>query len=294
MFKSLLTSSRSAWLASRQAFVRQSSRSFSRHSRNFRNTHHSATHFKFIKFLAPAIIAVGAYWSFSQTQRPIQLDTDGKGTPSTSSKVPTPTLDAPDSTPSSTSKPSLSQEVESEIDKISSELAATIDSQDALDSPTTSADEGDNGKGAFDPETGEINWDCPCLGGMADGPCGEEFKTAFSCFVYSTDEPKGMECIDKFSAMQECFRKYPEVYADELRETEAAAEGEAEAEAAAEAEDHIVMSPDVDDAMLEEAKGELESMHARHLFEIEVDADASEPEKPEDDPILRKLTSSRH
>ena len=25
----------------------------------------------------------------------------------------------------------------------------------------------------------EINWDCPCLGGMAHGPCGEEFKAAF-------------------------------------------------------------------------------------------------------------------
>lgn len=53
-------------------------------------------------------------------------------------------------------------------------------------------------QGAFNPETGEINWDCPCLGGMAHGPCGEEFKAAFSCFVYSDQEPKGVECIDKF------------------------------------------------------------------------------------------------
>lgn len=53
-------------------------------------------------------------------------------------------------------------------------------------------------QGAFNPETGEINWDCPCLGGMAHGPCGDEFREAFSCFVYSTEEPKGVECIDKF------------------------------------------------------------------------------------------------
>ena len=53
-------------------------------------------------------------------------------------------------------------------------------------------------QGAFNPETGEINWDCPCLGGMADGPCGPQFKAAFSCFVYSQEEPKGMDCIDKF------------------------------------------------------------------------------------------------
>lgn len=55
-----------------------------------------------------------------------------------------------------------------------------------------------NQQGAFNPETGEINWDCPCLGGMAHGPCGEEFKSAFSCFIYSEVEPKGVDCIDKF------------------------------------------------------------------------------------------------
>ncbi|KAG9195293.1 hypothetical protein G6011_00414 [Alternaria panax] len=71
-------------------------------------------------------------------------------------------------------------------------------------------------QGAFNPETGEINWDCPCLGGMAHGPCGEQFKAAFSCFVYSTEEPKGMDCIDKFKDMQNCFREYPEVYGSEL------------------------------------------------------------------------------
>ncbi|KAI1128994.1 hypothetical protein F5Y10DRAFT_239300, partial [Nemania abortiva] len=78
-------------------------------------------------------------------------------------------------------------------------------------------------QGAFNPETGEINWDCPCLGGMAHGPCGEEFKAAFSCFVYSKEEPKGMDCIDKFQHMQDCFRLHPEVYGDELADDEEAA-----------------------------------------------------------------------
>jgi len=73
-------------------------------------------------------------------------------------------------------------------------------------------------KGAFDPVTGEINFDCPCLGGMAHGPCGEEFKASFSCFVYSNAEPKGADCIDKFRAMQRCFQNYPEYYADQLAE----------------------------------------------------------------------------
>lgn len=53
-----------------------------------------------------------------------------------------------------------------------------------------------------------------CLGGMADGPCGEDFKSAFSCFIYSEAEPKGMDCVDKFKAMQDCFRKHPEIYGE--------------------------------------------------------------------------------
>ena len=32
--------------------------------------------------------------------------------------------------------------------------------------------------------SGDINWNCPCLGGMATGPCGVEFRDAFSCFHY--------------------------------------------------------------------------------------------------------------
>lgn len=83
---------------------------------------------------------------------------------------------------------------------------------------------------AFDPRTGQINWDCPCLGGMAHGPCGEQFKLAFSCFVFSEAEPKGIDCVDKFQAMQNCFRQHPEVYAEEIADDEEAAR-QVEAEA---------------------------------------------------------------
>ncbi|KAG5957504.1 hypothetical protein E4U58_005957 [Claviceps cyperi] len=102
--------------------------------------------------------------------------------------------------------------------------SATLKSQPSIEAQTDAAtaspeeelEEDAPREAAFNPETGEINWDCPCLGGMAHGPCGEEFKAAFSCFVYSTDEPKGMDCIDKFQGMQECFRKYPDHYGAEL------------------------------------------------------------------------------
>ncbi|EGP84030.1 uncharacterized protein MYCGRDRAFT_31040, partial [Zymoseptoria tritici IPO323] len=69
---------------------------------------------------------------------------------------------------------------------------------------------------------GEINWDCPCLGGMAHGPCGEQFRAAFSCFVYSKEEPKGVECIEHFKTMQNCFREHPEIYGSELDDDEVA------------------------------------------------------------------------
>ncbi|XP_013864521.1 coiled-coil-helix-coiled-coil-helix domain containing 4b [Austrofundulus limnaeus] len=59
---------------------------------------------------------------------------------------------------------------------------------------------------------GDINWNCPCLGGMASGPCGTEFKDAFSCFHYSKEEVKGSECLEQFRAMQECLQRYPELY----------------------------------------------------------------------------------
>lgn len=74
--------------------------------------------------------------------------------------------------------------------------------------------EGESSGGAFNPETGEINWDCPCLGGMAHGPCGQQFREAFSCFVYSEADPKGIDCVEKFKAMQDCFREHPDVYGD--------------------------------------------------------------------------------
>lgn len=86
-------------------------------------------------------------------------------------------------------------------DQQGSKQETAAETTTVVGSPAALEEEADQ-QGAFNPETGEINWDCPCLGGMADGPCGEEFKTAFSCFVYSNEEPKGMECIDKFQYVQ--------------------------------------------------------------------------------------------
>lgn len=63
--------------------------------------------------------------------------------------------------------------------------------------------------------SGRVIADPPqCLGGMAHGPCGEQFKAAFSCFVFSEAEPKGVDCVELFKAMQDCFREHPDVYGE--------------------------------------------------------------------------------
>lgn len=61
---------------------------------------------------------------------------------------------------------------------------------------------------------------------MAHGPCGEQFKQAFSCFVYSKEEPKGMDCIEHFKTMQNCFREYPDVYGGELEDDDDEMDGQ--------------------------------------------------------------------
>ena len=105
----------------------------------------------------------------------------------------------------------MSQEKESSI---------KIESQETTDKDTNAPP-----PQAYNEETGEINWDCPCLGNMTKPPCGEDFKAAFSCFVYSKEEPKGSDCVDLFRNMQDCFRRYPEIYGpdeeDEDEEEEA-------------------------------------------------------------------------
>ena len=72
---------------------------------------------------------------------------------------------------------------------------------------------------------GEINWTCPCLGGLPYGPCGYEFRQFFSCLPQFSkdsntspddqskeDAKKAEECFPKFTAMKECFKEFPKLY----------------------------------------------------------------------------------
>ena len=96
----------------------------------------------------------------------------------------------------------------------SSATTPTTTTTQGSDEPEEESGQPQPGATAFNPDTGEINWDCPCLGGMAHGPCGMQFREAFSCFVFSEQEPKGIDCVEKFKAMQDCFREHPDVYAE--------------------------------------------------------------------------------
>ncbi|KAF3904731.1 hypothetical protein ABW20_dc0100634 [Dactylellina cionopaga] len=55
-------------------------------------------------------------------------------------------------------------------------------------------------------------WQDPPI--LMNGYSGEEFREAFSCFVFSKAEPKGVDCIEKFKGMQTCFQKFPEIYGE--------------------------------------------------------------------------------
>ncbi|KAG8711228.1 hypothetical protein FRC11_003361 [Ceratobasidium sp. 423] len=136
-------------------------------------------------------------------------------------------------------------------------------------------------QGAFNPETGEINWDCPCLGGMAYGPCGPQFREAFSCFVYSKEEPKGVDCVEKFKAMQDCFREHPDVYGEELEDDDEAPDAAREPKAeegtgdkpAGEKEDKETK----EETKAKEEKGEKEE---KAKAKAAVDEDAPAPPNP--------------
>ncbi|KAJ7084485.1 hypothetical protein B0H15DRAFT_911338 [Mycena belliarum] len=178
--------------------------------------------------IAAAAVA-GTVWS----PRPIALDSaPSRGYSQRSSQVePSKSLDVIPTPPAAELPPPDKSQppVPSTVPPQPPESMAKTKDDAAEDTDADSA--GDSGGGAYNPETGEINWDCPCLGGMADGPCGPEFRAAFSCFIYSEDEPKGINCVEKFQGMQSCFREHPEVYASEIADDEAAEEtAEEEAE----------------------------------------------------------------
>merc|ERR1712150_99403 len=67
-------------------------------------------------------------------------------------------------------------------------------------------------------EDGRPNFDCPCIGSLPHGPCGEFFKNSFRCWAKYKDESDSVnffqECQPLFIQWTECFEKYAGFYDD--------------------------------------------------------------------------------
>lgn len=171
-----------------------------------------------------ATVTFAAYmaWSLSSDSQRISLDAQPVSAPKKLPSSRNPPFSAADSPP-----PPIPTE------ETTSETSVPILEEDADKTPPAAPGEAPSEEqpsgGAYNPVTGEINWDCPCLGGMAHGPCGPEFREAFSCFVYSEQEPKGIDCVEKFKAMQTCFREHPDVYGEEIMDDDDEEESQGQA-----------------------------------------------------------------
>ncbi|KAF7811651.1 mitochondrial intermembrane space import and assembly protein 40-like protein [Senna tora] len=68
--------------------------------------------------------------------------------------------------------------------------------------------------------------ECPCIADLRSGPCGFQFSEAFLCFLKSTAEEKGSDCVHPFVALQNCIKANPNAFSedilneDEVKETD--------------------------------------------------------------------------
>ncbi|XP_021285584.1 LOW QUALITY PROTEIN: uncharacterized protein LOC110417532 [Herrania umbratica] len=50
--------------------------------------------------------------------------------------------------------------------------------------------------------------ECPCVAELRNGACGVQFTEAFLCFLKSTAEEKGSDCVHPFIALQNCIKVF--------------------------------------------------------------------------------------
>ncbi|KAL0890540.1 hypothetical protein Bca101_014523 [Brassica carinata] len=60
--------------------------------------------------------------------------------------------------------------------------------------------------------------DCPCIADLRNGSCGSQFTEAFRCFLMSTAEEKGSDCVHPFVALQKCVKANPNAFSKEVLE----------------------------------------------------------------------------
>ncbi|XP_030470316.1 mitochondrial intermembrane space import and assembly protein 40 homolog [Syzygium oleosum] len=94
----------------------------------------------------------------------------------------------------------------------SSGAAATMDSLIA-----EAAAYGDNENESLDAKAQKA-LECPCIADLRNGPCGTQFSEAFVCFLKSTAEEKGSDCVHPFVALQNCIKANPGAFSKEILE----------------------------------------------------------------------------
>ncbi|KAI5575703.1 hypothetical protein BDE02_10G228900 [Populus trichocarpa] len=60
--------------------------------------------------------------------------------------------------------------------------------------------------------------ECPCIADLRNGPCGVQFSESFLCFLKSTSEEKGSDCVHPFVALQNCIKANPNAFSKDILE----------------------------------------------------------------------------
>ncbi|KAH1204438.1 hypothetical protein AAZX31_16G007100 [Glycine max] len=58
--------------------------------------------------------------------------------------------------------------------------------------------------------------ECPCVADLRTGSSGSQFSEAFLCFVKSTSEEKGSDCVHPFVALQSCIKANPDAFSKDI------------------------------------------------------------------------------
>ncbi|KAL7157996.1 hypothetical protein ABFS83_02G113300 [Erythranthe nasuta] len=58
--------------------------------------------------------------------------------------------------------------------------------------------------------------DCPCIAHLRSGPCGAQFSEAFVCFLKSSADEKGSDCVSPFVALQNCIKTNPDAFSSDV------------------------------------------------------------------------------
>ncbi|KAH9746870.1 hypothetical protein WN944_011707 [Citrus x changshan-huyou] len=82
---------------------------------------------------------------------------------------------------------------------------------------TEAAAYGDDENESLD-EKAQKALECPCIADLRSGPCGAQFSEAFLCFLKSTSEEKGSDCVHPFVALQNCIKANPSAFSKDILE----------------------------------------------------------------------------